>query len=78
MVLAVGRKEGLLAYVMAAFFVFMTVWYGLRAFGNLPVFDGVWGYIFRGLLVVFLAVIVFIWWKSRKAAAENNDDNREQ
>jgi len=74
----IGRKQGLIGYLLSVFFVFMTVWYGLRAFGNLPVFDGVWGYIFRGLLVVFLAVIVFIWWKSRKAAAENNDDNREQ
>ena len=33
LVLIIGRKELVLAALMSAFFVFMTVWYGLRAFG---------------------------------------------
>ena len=37
----IGRKQGLIGYLLSVFFVFMAVWYGLRAFGGLPVFDGV-------------------------------------
>jgi hypothetical protein len=56
------------------FFVFLAIWYGLRAFGGLPVFEGVPGYVFRGVLVVFLLVIVFVWQRSRK---ENPDKKTE-
>ena len=61
MVAVVGRKEGLLALVMAAFFVFMTVWYGIRAFGGVAMFDGVLGVIFKCVLVAFAAAMAVIW-----------------
>ena len=68
----IGRKMGLAGYLLSLFFVFMTVWYGLRAFGNLPVFDGVLGIVFRCALLVFLVVIVFVWIRGRKAQNKNN------
>ena len=71
----IGRKQGLYGYLLSVFFVFLAIWYGLRAFGNLPVFEGVPGYIFRGALVVFLLVIVFIWQKSRKENQGNKADS---
>ena len=55
----IGRKQGLIGYLLSVFFVFMAVWYGLRAFGGLPVFDGVLGHVFRGVLIVFLFVILY-------------------
>ncbi len=61
MVAVVGRKEGLLALVMAAFFVFMTVWYGIRAFGGVAMFDGVLGVIFKCVLGAFAAAMAVIW-----------------
>ena len=57
MVAVVGRKEGLLALVMAAFFVFMTVWYGIRAFGGVAMFDGILGVIFKCVLGAFAAAM---------------------
>ena len=57
MVAVVGRKEGLLALVMAAFFVFMTVWYGIRAFGGVAMFDGVLGVVFKCVLGAFAAAM---------------------
>ena len=33
----IGRKQGAVGYMLSVFFVFMAVWYGLRAFGKLPV-----------------------------------------
>ena len=39
LVLIIGRKELVLAALMSAFFVFMTVWYGLRAFGGIAMFN---------------------------------------
>ncbi len=74
----IGRKQGLIGYLLSVFFVFMAVWYGLRAFGGLPVFEGVPGYIFRGLLILFLLVIVYIWWRSRKTDATNKTEDQNE
>ncbi|MBQ3299476.1 MAG: hypothetical protein IJG99_04210 [Ruminococcus sp.] len=63
----IGRKRGLVGYLLTVFFLFMSIWYGLEAFGRLPVFDGVMGHVFRGVLIVFLIVVVFIWYRGRKA-----------
>ena len=63
----IGRKQGAAGYLLSIFFVFMTVWYGLRTFAGLPVFEGVLSYVFRGVLLVFLAVIIAVWYRGRKA-----------
>lgn len=68
----IGRKQGAAGYLLSVFFVFMTVWYGLRAFWGLEVFEGVPGHIFRGVLVVFLAVIVAVWYRSKKSQSEQH------
>ena len=44
----IGRKHGLVGYLLTVFFLFMSVWYGLEAFGGLPVFDGVMGHFSSG------------------------------
>ena len=74
----VGRKYGVFGYLLSVFFVILTIWYGLRSFGGLEVFEGVPGYIFRGMLIIFLAVILYIWWRSRKNSAQNNSDEPEE
>lgn len=66
MVIIVGRREGILAYVMAAFFVFMAVWYGLRAFGGLPMFDGALGVAFKCTLGAFALAIAAVWFFKRR------------
>lgn len=70
----IGRRQGVFGYLLSLFFVFMAIWYGLRAFGNLPVFEGIPGYIFRGLLIGFLIVIVYIWWRSKKNTPQNETE----
>ncbi len=54
-------KQGVIALVPALFFVFMTVWYGLRAFGNYPMFEGTAGIVFRCVLGGFLALFAVVW-----------------
>ena len=68
LVLVVGRKEGLLALVMAAFFVFMTVWYALRTFGGIAMFDGVLGIIFKCVLGVFAVLLGLVWFFKRRGS----------
>lgn len=62
----IGRKEGLLAFVMAGFFVFMTVWYALRAFWQIAVFDGVLGVVFRCVLGAFAVMLGVVWLIKRR------------
>ena len=71
----IGRKRGLYGYLLSVFFVFMAIWYGLRAFGRLPVFEGAAGFIFRGLLIGFLLLIILMWWKSGKANPKNDNED---
>ena len=74
----IGRKEGVLAIVMALFFVFMAVWYGLRAFGKLPVFDGTVGFIFRAVLTGILFSTIGVWYRIKKIQAEKNNDESDK
>ena len=74
----VGRKHGVFGYRLSLFCTILIVWYGLRAFGGLPVFDGVPGYIFRGMLIVFLVVIVYMWWRSRKTPPQNGNEETKE
>ena len=66
MTIVVERKEGLVAYVMAALFVFMTVWYGVRAFGGVAMFDGVLGIIFKCVLGAFAVALGLVWYFKRR------------
>lgn len=74
----VGRKYGVYGYLLSLFFAIMTIWYGLRAFGGLPVFEGVPGFVFRGMLIVFLIVIGYSWWRSRKNSKKNKNEETEE
>jgi hypothetical protein len=60
-----GRKQGALAYVLAIFFVFMTAWYGLRAFAGYAMFDGALGIVFKCVLGAFLVGFVATYFVSK-------------
>lgn len=78
----IGLKQGAVGFMLTGFFVFMAVWYGLRAFWNIPVFDGVLGYVFRGVLLVYLMIIVAVWYHGKKKQAQepahNHDEHRDE
>ena len=66
-VAAKNRKTfGATALVLALFFVFMTVWYGLRTFGGYEMFEGNMGIIFRVVMGVFLIFLVIAYLIYRK------------
>ena len=65
LVVVIGRKEGILAVVMALFFVFMAVWFGLRAFARIAVFDGVLGIVFRCVLAAYAVALGIVWYVKR-------------
>lgn len=74
-----GRKQGALAYVMSLFFVFMTVWYALRAFGNYNMFDGTLGIVFKCILGAFLVLFVAVYFiskRNRNNSGDNDDNNK--
>lgn len=52
-----GRKQGAFAYVLSAFFVFMTVWYALDTFFGYNMFEGTMSIVFKCVMIVFLLVI---------------------
>ena len=67
LMIIIGIKyQGLLAVLMAVFFIFMTVWYGLRTFAGYPMFEGTLNIIFRCILGGFLVVLGLIYWFTRK------------
>ena len=44
----------------------MTVWYGIRAFGGVAMFDGILGVIFKCVLGAFAAAMAVIWIAKRR------------
>lgn len=66
MTIVVGRKEGALSFVMAGFFVFLAVWYGIRAFAGIAMFDGVLGVIFRCTAAAFAVAMGLVWYLKRR------------
>ena len=60
------EHQGLLAVLMAVFFIFMTVWYGLRTFAEKKKKEGTENIIFRCVLSGFLVALGFIYWFIRK------------
>lgn len=74
------EHQGLLAVLMAVFFIFMTVWYGLRTFAGYPMFEGTLNIIFRCILGGFLVALGLIYWFIRKRkyyiCIKNKSDSR--
>ncbi len=71
------RQTGTGALIMGFFFVFLTIWYGLRTFGGYAMFSGVLGIIFRVILGIMLAAMVlayFIMKKKRKGSDSADKD----
>lgn len=60
------EHQGLLAVLMAVFFIFMTVWYGLRTFAGYQMFEGTLNIIFCCILGGFLVALGLIYWFIRK------------
>ncbi len=65
-----------MAFVLSLFFVFMTIWYGLRSFGGYAMFEGTMGIIFKAVLGIFLAALVIIYLISkRKSRSDDKNDS---
>ena len=69
-----GRKQGAFAYMLSGFFVFMTIWYGLDAFSDYNMFEGVMSLVFRGVMLVFLVLFILVYFLLKK---KNTDDTKE-
>ena len=73
-----AKKQGAFAYLLSGFFVFMTIWYGLDTFTQFNMFEGVLSIVFRGVLVVFLALLIIVYFLlKKKNIAENDDTDKE-
>lgn len=70
------KTYGAAAFVFALFFVFMTVWYGLRTFGGYAMFDGTLGIIFKIVLGAFAVVLIVAYIIYRKKL--NNQNNKDE
>lgn len=72
------EHQGLLAVLMALFFIFMTVWYGLRTFAGYPMFEGTLNIVFRCILGGFLIVLGFdiLVHKKKKISKHYTQKNR--
>lgn len=71
------KKIGAVSLVMSAFFLFMTIWFGLRSFAGLAMFDGTLGIIFRCIVGVFLVFFVLVYIFSKRKAKNNSENSQE-
>ncbi len=64
------KQRAVYPFIIALFFIFMTIWYGLRTFGEYEMFSGSLGVIFRIVCLVFLAAIVGFYIFYRKKSGK--------
>lgn len=64
---AIGIKQKApYAFVISAFFVFMTVWYALDTYSGMDMFAGTFGIVFKVVLVIVLVLFVGAYILSRR------------
>ncbi|MGN0449638.1 MAG: hypothetical protein ACI4G0_04685 [Ruminococcus sp.] len=64
---AIGIKQKApYAFVISAFFVFMTVWYALDTYSGMDMFAGTFGIVFKVVLVIVLVLFVGAYVLSRR------------
>lgn len=64
---AIGIKQKApYAFVISAFFVFMTVWYALDTYSGMDMFAGTFGIVFKVVLGIFLVLFVGAYVLSRR------------
>ena len=64
---AIGIKQkAAYAFVISAFFVFMTVWYALDTYSGIDMFAGTFGIVFKVVLVAVLALFVGFYFLSKR------------
>lgn len=73
-----GRKQGAFAYVLSLFFLYMGIWYGLKTFLGLPMFEGVLSIIFRCVLAVFLIILIGVCIIARRKNTQNNENTSDK
>lgn len=56
-----ARKLSPILYILGGFFVFMFTWYLINDLIPTDLFSGVYNIVFRGICVVFLAVVILIY-----------------
>lgn len=64
------KQRAVYPFIITLFFIFMTIWYGLRTFGGYEMFSGSLGVIFRIVCLVFLAAIVGFYIFYRKKSGK--------
>lgn len=69
------KRIGPVAFVLSGFFVFMTAWYGIRAFTNIDMLGGTLGLIFKIVIGVFLAIFVLVYVLSKRKQKKQDDEN---
>lgn len=76
--LVMHKRIGAVAFVLSGFFAFMTVWFGLRSFAGIAMFDGTLGIIFRCIVGVFLAALILIYILSKYKSKKDDSSNGEK
>ena len=63
---AIAKKTSKICYALSAFFVFMSVWYGINSFSGIDMFADTLGIIFKCIVGAFLALLIVIYIISKK------------
>lgn len=58
---AIAKKTSKLCYVLADFFLFMSVWYGVDSFSEIDMFSGPLGITFRCLVAAYLVALIIAY-----------------
>ena len=59
--LIMARKLSPILYILGGFFAFMFIWYLVNDLTAVDMFAGTYNYVFRGICLVFLVVVIIMY-----------------
>lgn len=60
------RKESKVVYVLSGYFAFMGCWWLVNQFVEADLLSGVYGWIFRGVSAVVMAVLIIAYFREKQ------------
>ena len=67
-------KENKIFYFLGGYFVFMGIWWGINEYlPEINLFDGVYGWVFRGISAAVLIVIGIFYYKAVYLPRKNGE-----
>ncbi|MDE7389753.1 MAG: hypothetical protein K2M82_02270 [Lachnospiraceae bacterium] len=67
-----GIKENKIYFLFSVYFIFNAIWWFCDIMVKADLFHGIYGWIFRGITAIYLAIVIVCYLRAKKKGQNNN------